>query len=309
MDEPPLPSAAPVPSAAPPSFEVDMQQVHRLYKEAVLCMGGGSHRSALLDSELLAIFVTCEFRGHQGRVVVTVVNRGGAGIQDLACTVVCSGPDSVYVRKIDPPPYLPNGGEAKISVAAECFKPFDEGVGVHLSISFSLPPPLDTDTTSTSTSTSVVGREVNLPPLKLPVTVASFLSPLPCDKASYMNRWKAIEGHGTESQLVFPSPHPVDFARKVVVDVLRLGLAEGLDNLDKTVTGGAALVTGNNNPVAAVGNIIAGNTDIGGGLQQSVIVLMRLEYDNNQKKYRVTVRSKSPLLASALRSLVVELLT
>ncbi|KAJ1397739.1 hypothetical protein B484DRAFT_458636 [Ochromonadaceae sp. CCMP2298] len=66
-----------------------------------------------------------------------------------------------------------------------------------------------------------------------------------------------------------------------LVAALKIGLAEGLDN-EKTVTGSASFLTGT---MGADGKAV------------SVGVMMRLEGDPGQNKFRVTARAKHPAVA------------
>ena len=55
----------------------------------------------------------------------------------------------------------------EVWVALECMRPFAEGAQLNL----------DHDLT-----------------IRLPLSVASFCEPLPCDQAAFMTRWRATEG-------------------------------------------------------------------------------------------------------------------
>lgn len=78
--------------------------------------------------------------------------------------------------------------------------------------------------------------------------------------------------------------------RTVIVPSMKLGLAADLDN-EKTVTGCSSFLTGT---LGADGKTVA------------VGVMMRLEGDPGQNKFRITVRAKHPAVAQALRGFIVE---
>ena len=118
-----------------------------------------------------------------------------------------------------------------MQIAVECLKPFSLPQAPKISLSFSC------------------GRESFRVPLTLPVTVSSFFEPMPLDKATYMTRWKALEGADREAQEVFSSGRPVTAelvagVRGAMFSALRIAPATELDN-DFTATGCATLKTGN----------------------------------------------------------------
>ncbi|CAE7565460.1 ap2a1-1, partial [Symbiodinium microadriaticum] len=166
----------------------------------------------------------------------------------------------------------------KLTLLVECMKPFDSAP--ELTLSF--------------TEVSGGSRKQYVYPLRLPITAAAFCDPVVLDSASYMPRWKALEGEDREVQEVFASSKPVtadlvNHIRQSVVPGLKLGLANGLDSA-LTVNACASFRTGTPAPDGA-GNIAVG-------------AMMRLEGDAAGNRFRITVRAKHPLIAKALKNVL-----
>lgn len=109
----------------------------------------------------------------------------------------------------------------------------------------------------------------------------------------YLTRWKAIVGEGLEAQEIFSSAEPLTpqhlgFIRTQVFPGLHIGLATGIDN-ETSVTGSASFRTGTAGP--------------DGGLV-AVGVLIRLEGDVNQNRFRITIRGKHPQIVQALKAVI-----
>ena len=103
-----------------------------------------------------------------------------------------------------------------------------------------------------------------------------------------MERWKAIAGEGTEQQIVFASERVVDlsllnYIKSSLVPSMRMMLADGLDN-EKTATASAQFLMSGGAPALAV--------------------LMRLESDAAQQKFRLTIRAGHAKVAVSLKALV-----
>ena len=168
------------------------------------------------------------------------------------------------------------GEETRTNIAVNCSAPFGGAAPLSLEVVF-----------------ACAGTNYRLP-LLLPVAVCAFFAPHSiADKAAYMERWKAIAGEGTEQQSVFASARPVNAAlmthlKTVLLPSMHLAMAEGLDS-EKTAT-------------------CSGDFQMSGG-SAPVPVLMRLESDAVQQKFRVTVRAGQAKVAVALKSLIVDLLS
>lgn len=236
-------------------------------------------KAALLKSDLLKISVSADFRAHQARLAVFFDNPSDFDIQNLkvavACVASCAG--CINVKQQDPSVRVSPGEEARMQLAVECLRPFAEVYPLEMDVRF-----------------TVSGNAYQYA-LRLPVCAPSFFEALPSDKATYMARWKALEGADNEAQLVFASGKPVDPAlltqiRTVLAPAMRLGLAEGLDN-ERTVTGSSSFLTGT---LGADGKPLA------------VGVMMRLEADPAQGKFRITARAKNGVIAQAVKNFFVQ---
>jgi hypothetical protein len=160
----------------------------------------------------------------------------------------------------------------------ECVKPFADAPLLNLSF----------------TEVSGGSRRRYNYPLRLPITASAFCDPVVLDKASYMPRWKALEGEDREVQEVFTSVRPINsqlvqHIRQTIVPGLKLGLANGLDT-ELTVTACTSFRTGTPSPDGA-GNIAVG-------------AMMRLEGDAAGNRFRITVRAKHPLIAAAIKNVL-----
>ena len=66
-----------------------------------------------------------------------------------------------------------------LQIAAECMRPFSEAQLPLLEL---------------SAKSAATGQTILLEKIRLPLSVCSFCEPLPCDKETYMTRWRSIEG-------------------------------------------------------------------------------------------------------------------
>lgn len=167
-----------------------------------------------------------------------------------------------------------------MQLALECARPFAEAFPLEMDVKFT------------------VGGSAYHYTLQLPVAAVCFMEALPSDKNTYMGRWRSLDGQDAEAQQVFASSRPVDAAlmnhlRTVVAPAIKLGAAEGLDN-ERTLTGSSSFLTG---------------TLGGDGKPVSVGVMMRLEADFAQNKFRVTARAKHVAVAQAIKNFLVHQLS
>ena len=122
--------------------------------------------------------------------------------------------------------------ENKFQIAVACMRPFARCPDI---------------TVSFTTSTGAVKRAK----LQLPVTAASFMEPLTCNRDVYMQRWRALEQDKIEEQQTFKAGMggiSIDEAviskmKTNLIPKLNIGLAEGLDTA-MTVTGCSSFRTG-----------------------------------------------------------------
>lgn len=236
---------------------------------------GMQTRATLFNNDILTVAVAHDYRAHQGRIAVFFNNKSNYQLDNFQVSL--SHNEAFKQQQSEPSRTVVPFEETKMQVSIDCMRPFNHAA-----------TPLSMDVSFT-----VQGSTYRYP-LTVPVTTLSFCEPLPCDKATYMQRWQAITGEGTEAQQVFSAARPVNpdalnYIRNVLVPAMHLGLAEGLDN-EKTVTGCLTFTTGT----------------IGGDGKPAVVgALMRLEGDPGQNKYRVTVRSKQGPIAQAIKEFMI----
>ena len=76
--------------------------------------------------------------------------------------------------------FVSEGSEVEcLQIAAECMRPFSEAQSPLLEL---------------SAKSAATGQAILLEKIRLPLSVCSFCDPLPCDKETYMTRWRSIEG-------------------------------------------------------------------------------------------------------------------
>lgn len=239
-------------------------------------------KALLARTDLLKISVSADYRAHQGRLAVFFDNISNFDILNLKVAVVCAAScqGALNVKQQDPSVRVSPGEEGRMQLAVECLRPFAETFPLEMEVRFT------------------VSGSAYAYTLQLPVAAVCFFDALPADKATYMARWKALDGGDGEAQLVFSSARPVDAAlmqhvRGALAPAMKLGLAEGLDN-ERTLTGTSTFLTG---------------TAGADGKPVSVGVMMRLEADFAQSKFRITARSKHAAVAQAVKNFVVNQLS
>lgn len=207
-------------------------QLPVLLKAAALARGP-TVKSVLLKNDVLTVSISSDYRAHQGRLAVFFENISRYDIQNLRVTVtpLPTSANAINVKQQDPSVRVAPAEETRMQLAVECARPFPDAYPLQMTVHFTI---------------SGNNYAYELP---LPVSITSFFEAMPtADKATYMNRWKSMDGGDHEAQVVFSSARPVDpqllqHIRGVIVPAIKLGLAEGLDN-DRTVTGSSSFVTG-----------------------------------------------------------------
>lgn len=250
------------------------------WRNAAALARGAHMKVPLLINDIVRVTIVSDYRAHQGRLSVFFDNASAFDLSVFKATVSLSSTaeaGSINCKQQDAPVLITAGDEGRMMVAVECMRPFSEPYPMNLDIRFQLQ-----------------GSAYHYC-LPLPVSAPCFYEPLPTDKATYMARWKSIEGENTEAQQVFDSACAVDAGyiqqhiKSTLATAMKLGPAEGLDN-ERTLTGSASFLTG---------------TMSGDGKAVAVGVMMRLEVDPAQGKYRITVRSKHSAVAQSLKNFIV----
>ena len=230
--------------------------------------------TTLYDDGVLKATWSADYRAHQGRISVNFQNLTQDPMTNVS--VFTSGHESLQVKTKSPPSQINPGDEGLMQVVIDCMRPF---------------PDLPFMEIKFETSNPYSKRSYKLP---MPVSAACFFDPLPLDKATYMARWKALEADKQgEVQEVFSSNRPITpelfvSIRTKLFPALKIGVAADLDT-PTTVTGCCSFRTGT---AGKDGSFI------------TVGSLLRLEGDLSQNRYRITVRSKHPLIAQAIRNVI-----
>lgn len=241
------------------------------FRETLISTGVTNRKSVLYEDELVRITLSADYRAHQGRITMLIYNKTGADI--LNFKAVFPSYNYLTIRAQDAPNRIVPAEEGKIMIAVDSMRPFAESPTFDMTFS--------------------IGQAPYKYPLRLPVSITSFCEALPTDKDTYMSRWKSIAGEGLEAQEVFFSSKPINpqtlaYIRTTVFQGLHIGIASGLDN-ENTATGSASFRTGT---AGADGNLIA------------VGVMLRLEGDPSQHRFRVTIRGKHALVVQGMRAAI-----
>lgn len=257
-------------SSAPVGLQADVVPLmRRWFNSAVLGQSGVP--VVLFENNVIKVVVMQEYRVYQGRVSVEFHNKGDE-INDFIATI--GTVDYLQIQRQEPSSRISISDSTRLGLAVSCSKPFADVL--EMSLSFR------------------VGAVKYLYPLRLPINALSFFEPIVLDKAMYMQRWKLLEGEDKEVQEIFSCGNKISAAlvnafRANVIPALHLGLATGLDN-DLSVTACGSFRTGT---PAADGN---GMITIG--------AMMRLEADEANNRFRITVRAKHGLISQAIRNIV-----
>jgi AP-2 complex subunit alpha len=121
--------------------------------------------------------------------------------------------------------------------------------------------------------------------LRLPIVATKFTEPLRIQSADFFTQWKNWSTKPLEQQEVFKAGKPIEIAwvNKVINDGLHIGVLKGVD--------------------PSINNIVAAGNFFQSGA--SLPVLARLETNPQANMYRLTVRSPSERLTSAVLKLLV----
>lgn len=122
--------------------------------------------------------------------------------------------------------------------------------------------------------------------LRLPIIVTKFTEHLKLQPADFFSQWKNWSTKPLEGQEVFKAGKPIDLAwvSKVINDGLRINVLKGVD--------------------PSINNVVAAGTFYHSG-SAGTPVLVRLETNPQANMYRLTVRSPSDRLTSAVVKLLV----
>lgn len=258
-------------SAAAADGEPSAADLKELFHKAAL-VRGANNKAQLYENGAFSLTYMADYRLHAARVAIFLSAK--QAIQSVQLTV--NSPEGLNIRlQTTELPGVAVGEEQRILLAVETMRPF-------------------ADAPQLSLTYTVRGGRTTTATVKLPITVVSFSAPLPADKTTYMNRWKAITAERTENQLIFSSARTVDatlfnYIRTELFPAAQVGLAEGLDN-DRTFTGSLSFQTG---------------TQGADGKPVAVGAMLRIEADAANNKFRITVRATHPTVSAAVKDFFV----
>lgn len=244
-----------------------------LFNSACLTKGFANIK-LLMENEAISVSVAQEYRSHQGRMIISVVNKGHYDITDLDGHM--NNFEGVALKLLGPSQKVVSpGAESKFQIASECNRPFIGSPKIELSFKI-----------------GASRHEYSVP---VPTTVTSFTAPLSFDQATFMARWNAITAENTQNQQIFVSarainPDLMNYVRGTLMPALNIGHIEGIDN-EKTFTGACSF------------------TAVSDGKPATVGALLRLEGDPAQNRFRITVRATNPLVSSAIKDILVNQLS
>lgn len=241
-------------------------QVEAASLKALLAPAG--QKSVLLDNSTITVSCMTDYRQHQGRLMFTFYNKSMYEFSSVS--VEAGSVDGLGVKQQGPAVIVTAGDEGKVQLALASEKPFTDAPKLTLSFS--------------------AGGGMYRYSLPVPVTIASFFDPIPMDKATYMQRWKMLEN---EIQEVFGSSKAVtaDLCGAIKTSMfpgLKIGHCAELDT-ERTATGCCSFRTGTTGPD---GKLI------------SVGAMLRLEADFAQSRFRITIRSKHPMVSQGIFKLI-----
>lgn len=263
-------------SSASSALSADEQvQVIKLFHRAGVA---GNVKTPLYENANITVNCQADYRGAQGRIAITLYNKGDADVTDIAFEVQSVYESEYIVVKTQPPAgnRISSMDEVKMQVAIACRRPF-------------------CDMTSAPTCTvryKCMGSQRILE-LRLPVTAMSFCEPVSFGKEDFMGRWKVLDGGaGVQMQ----ETHPISAALGMISDDLMTKLRTNL--MPKLKVGH---VDGIDGPNSITGSTIFRTTTPGpDGQPLCIDCFLRLEADRASNRVRFTVRCKNQKIVSAM---------
>ena len=253
----------------------DHAQVQKLFHRSTVA---GTAKSSLFENAQVLVSCQSDYRGAQGRLVVSVHNKGDSELTDVSINVQQAFEGEYIMVKVNPPAgnRIASMDELKVQIAIACRKPF-------------------CDMTSAPTcgvKYTCFGRAQTLD-MYLPVTTTSFCDIAVHTKDDYMARWKALDAPaGAQVQETFSAGAALGAITDALLTKLRtgllpklkMGLVEGMDG-PNSITCCSAFRTGTPGP---------------DGQPISVDAYVRVEADRGGNRFRVTVRSKNQKIATGI---------
>ncbi|KAJ8608082.1 hypothetical protein CTAYLR_009630 [Chrysophaeum taylorii] len=231
----------------------------------------------LYENDAIAVSVEQEYRGSQGRLILTVRNEETTPLEDLALDLDVGASGLRYHVGDITPSSVPSDAAASTHVMLECMQPYDEAPVAVLSF--------------------LLGNRRYHLRIALPSLFTKFLEAVDLAPQVFVQRWATLGSPGLECMRTFGAsagPATAAFAKPRLETLLNIAFAQGVDDANGTIlSGAAALRTGTANA---------------GGDKISVGCLVRLEMNDVAKAYRLTVRTAVPRVSEALTRAIHHLL-
>jgi len=244
-----------------------------------LCEASGT----LYENEAISINLSQEYRGSQGRIILTVrndyppLNQGGLVLEGATIGVDMGGSglrnhiSQISSNRLEP------GQSAQVQLMLECMQPYDEAPIAILNF-------------------IIDGQRYELK-VALPSVFTKFMEPVELAPQVFVQRWATLGTPGLECMTTFAAkagPANADFAKPRLETLVNLAFATGVDDGDGTILSAAsALKTGTTNA---------------GGDKISVGCLVRLEINSVANAYRLTVRTAVPKVSQSLSRSIIAVL-
>lgn len=228
-----------------------------------------TQQGVLFETPQLQVGVKHEYRGSQGRLTLFYGNKGAAPLEDMSVSL--AKVSYLRVHAADGPTALAPKQQAQQLLQYEAMAPYSDA------------PPIEIAFTCGGTRHTY--------PMRLPIVATCFVDKLELDAPVYIQRWKALEGQGREQQETFQAGADIDVAaiKKMLTEGLHMGIANGADTSDATISVAGTYRTGAQSP---------------SGDKVSVGLLTRLEINAAAKAFRLTVRAVHPQVAVAIKNIV-----
>jgi len=273
-------TATPPPAAAPGGEVVSIAAADIASMKAWFNSLVVGQQGPLYENQTVQVAVRHVYQGFQARIALYVRNKSGSPMQDLYVAL----PSERYLvlqTASAMPSSLPAGGNGQMQITGECMLPYE--VAPECTISFA------------------VGGTLHKYPLRLPTVATCFMEPLNLQAQDFMQKWEALQGPERERQVVFNSAKPIDstllahIRTTLVPTGLRLGVVEGLDQTEFTLSAAATFRTGTMAP---------NPNNVNPPPRVSVGCLMRLEANPQGGAFRLTVRAVHGTVSEALKNVV-----
>ncbi|CAK4078316.1 unnamed protein product [Aphanomyces euteiches] len=225
-----------------------------------------TNQGVLFENDVIQVGVKQEFRGSQGRLTFFYGNKSSQTLTNVGATVKQVPFFRTQIDEVAKE--LAPKQQLKQQLMVECMQPFVAPATLVVAYTIA----------GAATPTSIE--------MSLPCVATSFFEPVKLSLDDFNKRWGALEGQGREQQDVFAAKADIQASAKVLVDVMKFGLAEG----------GESVASG---MISLAGSFRTG-TAAPSGDKISVGCLLKLESQGNS--HRITVRAVHPDVSLAVKN-------